>query len=94
MSRIPKQVSSPQWIWYISRTPWTQRHRQQTNPETLTRTFLQLLKQRSKKEKASTNQPIVSIRLSNWVYVSDSEICKQPSVDLVHISECQIHGGP
>ena len=32
--------------------------------------------------------------VSSRVYVSHSETCKQPSVDLVHISECEIHGGP
>ena len=31
--------------------------------------------------------------VSSRVYVSHSETCKQPSVDLVHISECEIHGG-
>ena len=42
--------------------------------------------------------PIVSrsgmaliVFISKWVYVSHSETCKQPSVDLVHISECEIH---
>ena len=32
--------------------------------------------------------------VSSRVYVSHSETCKQPSVDLVHISECEIHGEP
>ena len=32
--------------------------------------------------------------VSSRVYVAHSETCKQPSVDLVHISECEIHGGP
>ena len=30
---------------------------------------------------------------TKWVYVSHSETRKQPSVDLVCISECKIHGG-
>ena len=32
--------------------------------------------------------------VSSRVYVLHSETCKQPSVDLVHISECEIHSGP
>ena len=49
MSRNPRHVSSPQWIWYISRNARFTVGRKRTNPETLTRKFLQLLKQRSKK---------------------------------------------
>ena len=47
MSRISRHVSSPQWIWYISRNARFTVGRKRTNPETLK--FLKLLKQRSKK---------------------------------------------
>ena len=44
---------------------WAQQHRKRTNPETLTRKFLQLLKQRSKKEKASVSQSAISFHDSH-----------------------------
>ena len=64
MSRIQRHVSSPQWNWYISRNARFTVGRKQTNLETLTRKFLQLLKQRSKKEKASVSQSAISFHSS------------------------------
>ena len=64
MSRIPRHVSSPQWIWYISRNARFTVGGKRTNPETLTRKFFQLLKQRSKREKASVSQSAISFHSS------------------------------
>ena len=45
------------------------------------------------KKKRSGYMSRIPRHVISRVYVSHSETCKQPSVDLVHISECEIHGG-